>query len=114
VLRARWFCKIWGSLENRERGSVQSCAAASTLADAVKRAMLAATRASTAVTILTVGLGEGEVASFRDEEELYRVMRRVMKTFWMVRKRFSPYVEKGKAFRQEYVSVMAYEDVSRM
>jgi len=28
-------------------------------------------------------------------------MRRVMRTFWMVRKRFSPYVEKGKAFRQE-------------
>jgi hypothetical protein len=41
-------------------------------------------------------------------------MRRVMKMFWMVRKRFSPYVEKGKAFRQEYVSVMAYEDVSKM
>jgi hypothetical protein len=41
-------------------------------------------------------------------------MRRVMKTFWIVRKRFSPYVENGKAFLQEYVSVMAYEDVSRM
>jgi hypothetical protein len=42
------------------------------------------------------------------------MMRRVMKTFWMVRKRFSPLVEKGRAFRQEYVSVIAYEDVSRM
>jgi len=41
-------------------------------------------------------------------------MRRVMKIFWIVRKRFSPYVEKGKPFREEYARVMAYEDVSRM
>jgi hypothetical protein len=49
---------------------VQSCAVASTLAGAVKRAMLAAISASRAVTILTVELGGGEVASLRDEEEL--------------------------------------------
>jgi hypothetical protein len=49
---------------------VQSCAAASTLAGAVKRAMLAAIRASRAVTILIVRLGGGEVASLRDEEGL--------------------------------------------
>jgi hypothetical protein len=59
-----------GNLENRERGSVQSCAAASTLAGAVERAMLAAIRASRAVTILPVRLGGGEVASLRDEEGL--------------------------------------------
>jgi len=49
---------------------VQSCAAASTLAGAVNRAMLAAIRASDEVTILPVGLGGGEVASLRDEEGL--------------------------------------------
>jgi len=49
---------------------VQSCAAASTPAGVVKRAMLAAIKASRAITILPVGLGGGEVASLRDEEGL--------------------------------------------
>jgi hypothetical protein len=49
---------------------VESCAAASALAGAVKRAMLAAISASRAMIILPVGLGGGEVASLRDEEEL--------------------------------------------
>lgn len=49
---------------------MQSCATASTLAGAVKRAMLAAMRASSAATILPAGLAGGEVASVRDEEGL--------------------------------------------
>ena len=32
----------------------------------------------------------------------------------MVKKRFSPYVEKGKSFLNEYRSVMQYDKVSRM
>ena len=35
------------------------------------------------------------------------MMRRVMMTFWMVRKKFSPYVEKGNPLRFEYARVIA-------
>lgn len=42
------------------------------------------------------------------------MMRSVTITFWIVRNRFSPYVEKGNPLRAEYASVIAYESVSRM
>ena len=29
------------------------------------------------------------------------MMRKVMRTFWTIREKFSPYVEKGKPFRDE-------------
>lgn len=34
-------------------------------------------------------------------------MRRVMRTFCIVRKKFSPYVENGNSFRYEYARVIA-------
>jgi hypothetical protein len=44
----------------------------------------------------------------RRREEVGRyIIRRVMMTFCMVRKRFSPYVENGNSFRKEYASVIA-------
>lgn len=42
------------------------------------------------------------------------MMSRVMITFWMVKKKFSPYVENGNRFREAYAREIPYDAVSRI
>ena len=40
------------------------------------------------------------------------MISKVIKMFWIARKGFSPYVEKGKSFLNAYARVIAYDNVS--
>lgn len=42
------------------------------------------------------------------------MMRRVMITFWMVKKKFSPYVENGNRLREAYAREIPYDAVSKI
>jgi len=79
-------------LEKSDNGRVDNCRR-----DKVSGARVKSTTEDTIVAMAPAI----SFVPLEDDDGAYDMMRSVMTTFWIVKKKFSPYVEKGKSFRNE-------------